>query len=593
MFKMISRFIFFGALLLVTSHVVGQHFINLDFEFKDDESSLPKNWVVTEETHCVLKLDNSMAYSNEKSFLITSRKKDLNCSAVIINVLPNDLFIHKRRIEITAQVRYANKAGKVAIISRQLSSLGVDIVKPSIFEVKPTSAHKNWATLRFEQDIDPTTEHMAFGISASTSDSLWIDKFEITIDNVKVNDLVPKISEPTKSEVAWLNQSISPIDSVDPETTLNRLDFLKEDLGDVRIVALGEVTHGSSEIYNLKHLLIRFLFEKMNYTTLAMEMDMAEAETLNTYIVWNEGDPRELLLDIGPWPWKTEEFLQLLKWMNQFNKTREDKIQITGFDLPYSFVTIDQIRNFIYQHDKSILLRHADSLKVSLRDFYYYSGNGEDAEYGDLVDQIENFLKLYRMRKEELCASSSFTEYSRIEHQIITLKQGPLHKMKSIGSFSYRDKCMAENIKWLLKNNSMSKMIIWAHNGHVSKGDYGLGMGEYLNEIHPFFSIGFALGYGFFNGNTGDSISPQLLNPPIEESYEYYFSKTLSPVWLLNLKNITIKEQNKWIFNKRKFRYIGSSLLSRHQFTSTVLTKNFDAIIYIKDSSPSKLLFQK
>src|SRR5262249_23733620 len=36
-----------------------------------------------------------------------------------------------------------------------------------------------------------------------------------------------------------------------------------------------------------------------------------------------------------------------------------------------------------------------------------------------------------------------------------------------------RDRSMAENVKWIADSNPDAKIVLWAHNGHVSKGAVG------------------------------------------------------------------------------------------------------------------------
>ena len=52
---------------------------------------------------------------------------------------------------------------------------------------------------------------------------------------------------------------------------------LKKMIGSSRIVALGENTHGTSEVFKMKHRLIEFLATEMGFTILSVEVGMPEA----------------------------------------------------------------------------------------------------------------------------------------------------------------------------------------------------------------------------------------------------------------------------------------------------------------------------
>ena len=46
---------------------------------------------------------------------------------------------------------------------------------------------------------------------------------------------------------------------------------LKKIIGEARIVALGEATHGTHEFFQMKHRMLEFLVEEMGFNTFAME----------------------------------------------------------------------------------------------------------------------------------------------------------------------------------------------------------------------------------------------------------------------------------------------------------------------------------
>lgn len=55
---------------------------------------------------------------------------------------------------------------------------------------------------------------------------------------------------------------------------------LKKVVGDARIVALGEATHGSREFFQLKHRMLEFLATLMGFTIFTIEASMPEAYKL-------------------------------------------------------------------------------------------------------------------------------------------------------------------------------------------------------------------------------------------------------------------------------------------------------------------------
>lgn len=131
---------------------------------------------------------------------------------------------------------------------------------------------------------------------------------------------------------------------------MQRLDPV---VGDARIVALGEATHGTREFFQLKHRLIEFLANRKGFTIFSIEANMPEAYRLNEYVLQGTGDPKQLLKGMYFWTWNTQEVLELIEWMRQFNQSGKGHIEFTGFDMQFPTVPLDIVRKFVAARDGS------------------------------------------------------------------------------------------------------------------------------------------------------------------------------------------------------------------------------------------------
>jgi len=66
---------------------------------------------------------------------------------------------------------------------------------------------------------------------------------------------------------------------------------LKKLIGNARIVALGEATHGTREFFPRKHRMLEFLASEMGFTIFSIEANMPEAYRLNDYVLHGTGRP--------------------------------------------------------------------------------------------------------------------------------------------------------------------------------------------------------------------------------------------------------------------------------------------------------------
>lgn len=151
---------------------------------------------------------------------------------------------------------------------------------------------------------------------------------------------------------------------------------------------------------------------------------------------------------------------------------------------------------------------------------------------------------------------------------------------------------MAENVDWIKQNYNPSKVIISAHNFHVSKENRS-SMGYNINEKYQNDYINF--GFAFYEGNYTASIDEKIgtftsQTAPIG-SLEYNLNSLNIPYFILDLKSIK-KDNNelgKWLLKRIEFRKTGSGTKS-DEFKKTNIADSFDYLIFINKSSHSNLL---
>lgn len=71
--------------------------------------------------------------------------------------------------------------------------------------------------------------------------------------------------------ISWIQENAIPISHVEAGKGFDDLQPLKEILKDVKVVGLGEATHGTREFFQIKHRLLEFLVTEMGFTGFALE----------------------------------------------------------------------------------------------------------------------------------------------------------------------------------------------------------------------------------------------------------------------------------------------------------------------------------
>jgi erythromycin esterase-like protein len=130
----------------------------------------------------------------------------------------------------------------------------------------------------------------------------------------------------------WLRKSARPFATCEPGGADHDLASLRAIVGDARIVALGEVSNGTHEFFQMKRRVVEYLATHMGFTLFAIEANMPEAYRVNEYVLTGRGDPKALLLGISQ-SRNAREFLDFIEWMRAFNRSGRGRIQFFGFDM--------------------------------------------------------------------------------------------------------------------------------------------------------------------------------------------------------------------------------------------------------------------
>jgi hypothetical protein len=112
-------------------------------------------------------------------------------------------------------------------------------------------------------------------------------------------ELVPvgAAAPPAREVVDWVRAHATEVATAEPGRGTADLALLRALVGAARVVGLGEATHGTHEIFALKHRLVEWLVSDLGFTVFAIELGLAESFAIDDYVLGGPGDPERLLAE--------------------------------------------------------------------------------------------------------------------------------------------------------------------------------------------------------------------------------------------------------------------------------------------------------
>jgi erythromycin esterase len=116
--------------------------------------------------------------------------------------------------------------------------------------------------------------------TATMHSKAWIND-DLVVDVPATPRLAPARRD---AIVAELRARAIPVKTVMAGAGFDDLAALDELIGDARIVALGEASHGAAEVVRMTHRLLEFLVERKGFTVFALEGGLGPAWKSSTAI---------------------------------------------------------------------------------------------------------------------------------------------------------------------------------------------------------------------------------------------------------------------------------------------------------------------
>jgi erythromycin esterase len=395
-----------------------------------------------------------------------------------------------------------------------------------------------------------------------------------------------------------------------PLNTEQDLSVLINEIGDARIVLLGESSHGTSEFYNWRAAITKRLLQEKGFNLIAAEAEWADSRTLDQFITHTQQDSIaavSVLSYVNRWPywtWANYETAALITWLNQYNQKLPptDKVHFVGLDLYCiaesiaaleSYTRVDPYLRQVLQNVKQCFLPYGkDALNYGSPAFT----NAEDCQPSAraLYERVQSSPTIQKLPPEEQFV---WQQYARV------IVNGEAYfrivRKNQSGSWNVRDRHMATTVTQLLKAyGPKAKLIVWAHNTHVGDARYTtmpqrgkINLGQLLRQ-----ELGekntFIVGFGTYKGTVasgnywGDSFHKHILPPSISGSWEYLLHQQSTQNRIILSRDLLSKSLATNHIRQRGVGAVYNPKTDAYSgYVYSLIPRRYDAFIYIDETS--------
>ncbi|HEX8236964.1 MAG TPA: erythromycin esterase family protein [Abditibacteriaceae bacterium] len=387
-------------------------------------------------------------------------------------------------------------------------------------------------------------------------------------------------------------------------------------IGDARVVMLGEATHGTQEFYRERMRITQRLVRDKGFSAVVIEGDWPDAYRVNRYIRGLSRDTNASQALSGftrfpQWMWRNTVARDLVESLRAHNAALPDNAPRVGF-YGMDLYSLAASTDAVAQHLESVDAQQATRARERYRGFGRFR---ETPELYGLTAQTSAAQSLERPAQQQFrelqqlhAAQPVKAESTRREELFAALQNARVVKNAeeyyrvsysgAESSWNLRDRHMADTLDALLNHLSApgkpAKIVVWAHNSHVgdarqtTMGESGeWTVGQLMRQRHT--DATFLLGFTTYSGTAmaamewGEQGRVQRVRPALPGSFAALFHDTGMEQFLLPLRG-----QSELVLamgEPRLERAIGVVYLPQteresHYFQAR-MSKQFDAVIHI------------
>lgn len=374
---------------------------------------------------------------------------------------------------------------------------------------------------------------------------------------------------------------------------------------DVKIIGFGEATHGNIELQKLKKDVFEALIKNEHVRVFVIEGDFGGGQEINQFILNGKGSAEDAVNALDYSIYKTEQMMDFIKWMRDYNATASDdeKIFFYGNDMQRYDYSKKGLLDYYEVVNKEAEQKYAVQLEHASNNTMRSLSTKELKEIDQVIDNI-----IFDLQSNKV----AYTEYSSSDKFALALQYAQLMKQRTelfLNEGDYqqlRDQYLADNLQWIVEFEAAhghDKVFFSGHNGHVEKTSASLAgyksMGSYLDEIYgtKYFAIGTDLMKSEFQALNRGSDKRKNYKIKNNNGLVDAFSEVEPDIFYVDFEKASrSKELLDIIKSEQKMVNVGDDFRSWQKLVKMFYTiemvpnKAYDGIIILKEATPTDVI---
>lgn len=378
-----------------------------------------------------------------------------------------------------------------------------------------------------------------------------------------------------------------------------------------RAIGLGEATHGSREINDLRFSISRYLVERHGYRVIAIEASTATLELIEPYVNGVVERTPEISYAMESEIWIGKRIRgELYEWARRWNKLHpRDRVQIVGVDPQGSTHPLETLRSFVGQAYGEELLKKWAPIETELaaadQQTYVFGYSGVAPSTRQFVMNIVAMLNIdapllrAKFGDEKVEAARNAAQILAEFSDFNSDSSGPINHS--------RDWYIATRV--LRAIGRSAKAVYWAHNAHVahpSRSSWPAG--SVLRQMIgcDYTALAITLGEGAFlaqvmndpQNRLAVSTLPLAMDESVESMLKKLYPSGSLSMWPCSPSASENRSEPEWLRREHPMHWVGgiydpANAIPTSPFRPFDILRDFDAIAFLPavtaEEIPNKL----